>query len=108
MPSECVRISVSSGFEIPLSSPLKGTPVGAGQREMSCSGVPGVLGSGSYFEFLQIFCRKNSGLGGREPGFNTNSLTLSKLLPSLAFYSSSDKWAIESICPPSFLPSGRL
>lgn len=75
---------------------------------MSCSGIPGVLGSGSYFEFLQIFCGKNSGLEGREPGFNTSSLTLSKLRPSLAFYSSSDKWAIESICPPSFLPSGRL
>lgn len=105
MPPECVRISVSPYFEVPLPSPLKWTLVGAGQRERSCSGVPGISGLGSYLEFLRIFSRKSSGLGGREPGFNTNSLTLRKLLPSLALHSSSEKWANESICPLSFLPS---
>lgn len=71
--------------------PPKQTLVGAGQREMACSGDSSILGLGSYLEFLQLFSAKSSGLRGRGPVFNTNSLTLSKSLSSLALPSSSDE-----------------
>lgn len=57
MPPECVRISVSPCFEVPLPSPLKWTLVRAGQRERSCSGVPGISGLGSYFELESLVKR---------------------------------------------------
>lgn len=70
---------------------------------MACSGVPDIWGLGSYFEFLQMFGGKRSGLGGKGPGFSTTSLTFSKLLPSLALHSSSDKWPRKPSVPlPAF------
>lgn len=74
MPPVCVKISVSRCFQIPPLLPLKWTLVGAEQREMVCYGVPSILGLGSYLEFRQIFSGKHFGLGGKGPGFSTNSL----------------------------------
>lgn len=52
---ENLRLLMFSDPLPPSLPPLKWTLVGAEHREMGCSGVPSILGLGSYLEFLQMF-----------------------------------------------------